>query len=171
MTPFPRSLTMRTMKKPHTHHRREEANLCNTCGNELPQGAATCPFCKSPQLFSAVRKPASQPVVTINLKQGLPTVDEAMTRLSRELDAAVAGGARLIKIIHGWGSGGKGGAIRDETRRRLAALQRQHRVGTVVHGEDFGDRTAGGRQVLSRAPPLRDDRSNFGNPGITIVAL
>jgi hypothetical protein len=105
------------------------------------------------------------------LKQGLPTVDKAMARLDRELNVAMANGAQIIRIIHGWGSSGKGGAIRDELRRRVAVLQRQGRIGNFVCGEDFSERSAAGRQLMSQLPQLHDDRSNFGNPGITLVSI
>ena len=159
------------MKKPNSRQRRDEENLCTTCGNEFPGGAGICPFCNSAQDVRFVSKVVASPLVTINLKQGLPTVDEAMVRMDRELSSAIASGAQIARIIHGWGSGGKGGAIRDEVRRKLAVLQRQNRIGTVATGEEFSDRSVAGRQLMSRLPQLRDDRSNFGNPGITMVAL
>lgn len=162
---------MQPMKKAATRRRGDETMLCGTCGNEPPPGAAVCPFCHSPLAPSAARKTGAAPLVTINLKQGLPTVAEAMTRLDRRMDTAILDGARVVRIIHGWGSGGKGGAIRDETRRRLAVFQRQHRIGTAIPGEDFSERSAAGRQLMERCPQLRDDRSNFGNPGITMVSL
>ena len=145
------------------HRRRDAGTLCSTCGNELPPAARVCPYCNSPQAITTPRRSAT-PYVTINLKLGLPTVDEAMARLDRELNAAMAGGVKVVRIIHGWGSGGKGGAIRDETRRRLKVFQRQKRVRAVAHGEDFGKGSIVGRQ-------LPEDRSNFANPGITLVEL
>lgn len=159
------------MKKPNAPRRRDDENLCGTCGNELPPGTATCPFCRSTQDVRFVSKVVAAPLVTINLKQGLPTVDEAMVRMDRELSSAIASGAKIARIIHGWGSGGKGGAIRDEARRKLAVFQRQNRIGAIVIGEEFSDRSSAGRQLMSRVPQLRDDRSNFENPGITMVAL
>ena len=158
------------MKKRNTSQRPDESGLCTTCGNELPPAAAVCPFCETPCGYRAPPRSAAAKFATINLKNGMPTVDEAMLHLDRALNAAILSGAQVIRIIHGWGSGGKGGAIRDETRRVLAVLQRRHRIAAVVHGEDLGERTVHGRQLLARFPILRDDRGNIGNPGITLVA-
>ncbi len=150
---------------------RQEPDLCSVCGNELPPTATVCPFCESQRVFEPSRVTKTTRLVTINLKEGLPTVDQAMMRLDRELNDAIVSGAQVIRIIHGWGSSGKGGAIRDEVRRTMAVLQRNHRAGLVVHGEELGERTATGRQLLSAFPFLRDDRSNIGNPGITMVTF
>ena len=129
-----------------------------------------CPYCGAPVSFRAPAKSAATEIATLNLKRGLPTVDEAMLRLDRELDAALAGGAKVVRIIHGWGSSGKGGGIRDEARRRLTVLLRNRRIGLIVHGEDVGAQTVAGRQLFARAPGLRETRSDHANPGITFVA-
>lgn len=159
------------MKSPHTQRYCDESNLSGICGNEFPTATTVCPFCDAPQTFTAKRKTTATPLVTINLKCGLPTVEEAMARLDRELIAAAAASAQIIRIIHGWGSTGKGGAIRDEVRRTLKVRQRQHGFGAVVHGEDFSERSPADRQLITQLPQLRDDRSNFGNPCIMMVAI
>ena len=65
------------------------------------------------------------PVKTVNIKTGYPTAEQAMLRLSQELRIAKANRLRTLKIIHGYGSTGVGGA-----RRRLhcAGAQKGHRL-------------------------------------------
>ena len=41
---------------------------------------------------------------TVNLKEGMPLVHQALTRLERELAAARARGSDFIRLIHGYGS-------------------------------------------------------------------
>ena len=48
----------------------------------------------------------------------MPTSLEAMNTLNNRIYAERATGARLVKIIHGYGSTGRGGVIRKECRRR-----------------------------------------------------
>lgn len=63
------------------------------------------------------------PVKTVNIKAGYPTAEQAMQRLSQELRIAGANRLRALKIIHGYGSTGSGGAIRTAARMRPAASE------------------------------------------------
>ena len=47
----------------------------------------------------------------VNLELGRPTADEALRRLEAELEAARHMNTPLLKLIHGYGSSGKGGRI------------------------------------------------------------
>jgi hypothetical protein len=49
---------------------------------------------------------------TVNLKEGMPLVHQALMHMDRELAAARAKGCDVIKLIHGYGSTGAGGEIR-----------------------------------------------------------
>ena len=55
---------------------------------------------------------------TIDLEEGMPRVHEALTRL-REWLKALCPSARVAKLIHGYGSTGMGGAIREAVRSEL----------------------------------------------------
>lgn len=48
----------------------------------------------------------------VNLELGRPSADEALRRLEHELAAKRHLRAKAMKIIHGYGSSGKGGRIR-----------------------------------------------------------
>lgn len=145
--------------------------LCDTCGNDISDTAATCRFCGSAQSsFSQSRTRAR--VQTIRLESGLPTVEEGLARLQRELSSARSDGGRVLRIIHGWGSSGVGGklcvACRSFLRRELAAK----RVKAIVPGEDYSRATAAGRELMSRYHELRaNERPDANNPGITFVEL
>ena len=51
----------------------------------------------------------------LNLEQGRPSVDRALGWLEAELEAARRMNTPLMKLIHGYGSSGKGGRIRTAT--------------------------------------------------------
>ena len=51
-------------------------------------------------------------ILTINLEQGMPTVEQAKQRLIAELGRARASGTKAVKLIHGYGSSGVGGKLR-----------------------------------------------------------
>ena len=109
---------------------------------------------------------------TINLEVGHPDLDTARRRLLAELQAARAAGARLLKIIHGWGSTGAGGTLAVGIRRSLRLRLKEGRIRAFVPGERFSSDTQEGRELAARHPAVRGDRDwNRINLGITIVEL
>jgi hypothetical protein len=65
---------------------------------------------------------------TINLESGKPPVRDALSRLDRELAAAQQHGAKILKLIHGYGSSGVGGDIRIALQKRLRELQDEGKI-------------------------------------------
>ncbi|MBX3746390.1 MAG: Smr/MutS family protein [Verrucomicrobiae bacterium] len=109
---------------------------------------------------------------SINLKAGLPTVDQARRRLLAEIDAARQSRTRLLKVIHGWGSSGEGGKLAPAIRRSLRLRVKEGRALLVLPGERFSSDTLEGRELLQRHPSIRTDPDwNRANPGIAIVEL
>jgi len=89
-----------------------------------------------------------------------------------ELESSRLQGYRILTLIHGYGSSGKGGAIRKAVRRQLRFYQDLGRVNSVLAGEEFSSRTGPGRQLLRRFPVLdRHVDLNRANPGVTLVVL
>ncbi len=145
--------------------------ICEICGNEMEAVLVTCPYCGA--------RRASDPVFlqgpkhrTVNLEKGLPTVRQALERLRQELELARLQGYRVLTLIHGYGSSGRGGAIRTEIRRQLDYLHERGEISDVVAGEDFDRRSGRGRQLIRRFPflSLRHDAIH-GNRGVTLVVL
>ena len=63
-------------------------------------------------------------IKTVNLKEGMPSVEEARARLTTEIHAARQAGLKVLKIVHGYGSTGVGGDLRfalQATLRQMAA--------------------------------------------------
>jgi hypothetical protein len=145
---------------------------CVTCGNEIPESASTCRFCEARQPAGRLRRAPAGVIPTIDVKQGLPTVEEALRQLEIRLQTLRGSGERIARIIHGWGSTGRGGAIRAATRRHLRLLQRRGLVHHFLPGEEYSEFTTGGRALLDAHPRLRDQlRTDRENPGITLVEL
>lgn len=106
----------------------------------------------------------------LNLEQGRPTVDQALGWLAAELEAARKMNTPLMKLIHGYGSSGKGGRIRTASRRYLEEAAAQGRITAYLPGEQFSifDETA--RRAMQRYPQLRQDRDlDAENRGVTFV--
>lgn len=147
--------------------------ICETCGNEIEAGAWKCPFCEADAKPILPQPGTSAPrIVTINLKADLPVVAEALRRLGVQLEAARSRGANLVRVIHGYGSGGSGGKIKEAARRRLRRLASEGRIRRMIAGEDYSKSGREGRSLLKAYPPLKNSlRTDTRNRGITFVEL
>jgi hypothetical protein len=99
-------------------------------------------------------------------------VNVGLLRLDHGLATARAAKEPLLKLIHGYGSSGVGGALRDEVRNTLDRLRREGAIAGYIPGEDFRESNETAWQLIKRNRALRDDRDfGRGNRGITIVVL
>jgi hypothetical protein len=109
---------------------------------------------------------------TLNVEANLPTVDEALRLLLAELRSAKAAGVLAVKIIHGYGSTGEGGALRSALRTSLLRRKKEGLVTPVIFGEKSRVFEDDARYALERCSELRHDRDlNRSNEGITIAIL
>ena len=102
----------------------------------------------------------------------MPSVHEALQRLSHELAAARTEGTKLLKIIHGYGSSGTGGEIRIAVQKCLKEMAEDGRIRGCIFGEDWSKSDEVAWQLLNDHPALKKD-SDLGrrNRGITVVLL
>ena len=108
----------------------------------------------------------------VNLKDDMPTVDVAIKRITYNIKNAAPFGVSVIKIIHGYGSSGKGGAIRVEARKYLDRLKARGEIKDYVKGEDFSIFDEATRKAFLACDELRRDSDiERHNNGITIVIL
>ena len=111
-------------------------------------------------------------VVVANLEEGLPTANEALLRLNFELTRARQAGALAIKIIHGYGSSGVGGVLREAVQAELRRMAADNQIRAFVAGEDWRPSNEIAWKIQKLIPELKQDR-DWGkqNKGITIVLL
>jgi len=108
----------------------------------------------------------------VNIEAGMPTVKEATVRLSLALRQAKAAGFATVKIIHGYGSSGTGGSLRDAIRASLRKRRKEGKISTFVTGEQWSPFDDTARTILQACPTLeRDPDLGRYNEGITIVLL
>ena len=102
----------------------------------------------------------------VNLEAGMPTVDMARTHLNMTLRSAKANRVKVLKLIHGYGSSGKGGAIRADVLAQLAQKKRAGQIKEFVRGEDFSPFDSAARAIIAACPSLSRDidysRANHG---------
>ena len=115
-------------------------------------------------MMSAVR--------TFNVEANLPTVEEARRLVAEEIRRAKREGARVLKVIHGYGSSGKGGALCVGLRKSFRLRKKEGVIRDFVAGEDFSIFNATVLAMLEAAPELRGDPDlNATNEGVTVVWL
>lgn len=111
-------------------------------------------------------------IKTINIKESMPSIDEARIKLISEIEIARNTGVRLLKIIHGYGSSGVGGALRLAIRKSLNYRKKDGHVENIIYGERFNRNNEDIKQTMKRYPALSSDSDyNRNNEGITIAIL
>jgi hypothetical protein len=116
------------------------------------------------------KRPSSMKLV--NLEQGMPTVPLAVSLLGDALRIARHEGYTAIKLIHGYGSTGKGGDIRLAVQKILAQQAAAGEIRAFIAGEDWRISNESTWGLLQSCPELKKD-SDLGraNRGISIVVL
>lgn len=109
-------------------------------------------------------------VKEINLEEGMPTCDEALSELKVAVQSAKQSKYKCLIIIHGYGSSGKGGKIREKARQWLNAQVRNGKLKTVINGEDFNIFNSKALELKNKYKEL-ESLLKVTNHGVTFVEL
>jgi len=109
---------------------------------------------------------------TVNIKEDNPNVDYAMFLLDDEIRYSKGVGNRVILVIHGHGSHGQGGLIRQEIRRYLPELKKKGVITDYVFGDNWGDLNESKKRICEIAPELiiNSNVRNI-NAGVSVVLI
>ncbi len=112
------------------------------------------------------------PMKHVNLEQGRPDVPLALSLLGDALRIAHREGYAAVKLVHGYGSTGKGGEIRLAVQKTLAQQAAAGEIRAFIAGEDWRISNEPTWALLQSFPELKRD-SDLGreNRGISIVVL
>ena len=107
---------------------------------------------------------------TLTIKEGLPTLEEAKRRLLLEVRSCQGQGVAVLKIIHGYGSGGRGGVLRTGLRKVFAEYHRDGDILGFASGEEFSIFHPASLEMITAAPELRKDPDlERSNPGVSFL--
>lgn len=108
----------------------------------------------------------------VNIKEDNPNTDYALFLIDEEIKYSRAIGNRVIVIIHGYGSHGRGGAIKDEVKRYLPELKKKGIIENYVFGEQWGDLNESKIKICSICPEiiLHENLHNL-NSGVSVVMI
>jgi hypothetical protein len=111
-------------------------------------------------------------IYTFNVEAGLPTVDEARRLVIEEMRRARRQGVKVLKVIHGYGSTGKGGALCVGLRKSFKLRKKEGVIRDYVAGEDFSIFNDTVLALLEAVPELRGDPDlGATNEGVSILWL
>lgn len=107
-----------------------------------------------------------------NIEKFMPTVYQAEILVKNNLETFRRQGVKAFKIIHGYGSTGKGGALRTGLREYLTQLKRAKIIADFIPGENWSAFDETTRKVLDLDDEFRKD-SDLGkmNSGVTIIVI
>lgn len=102
----------------------------------------------------------------------MPTVEQARLRMQYELHHARKDGCVAVKLIHGYGSTGAGGALRLELQKELRKAARQAAIRALIPGEDWRISNETTWDLLKKFPEWKQDADlGRNNRGVSIVVL
>jgi len=142
---------------------------CNICGNPVANDTFICPYCKSYDLSVDAKNVL---VRRVDIGHGGQSVNQARTKLNKEVAISRRRGDNFLVIIHGHGSTGAGGDIRKMIRAQAHQMQRASQIAAFISGENLEEGNAATRSLLSQTPSIRELKEwQKGNQGITVLIL
>lgn len=111
-------------------------------------------------------------IETLNLKLDMPPTDVAIAYLEQMIDIFKKENVEIVKVIHGYGSHGKGGEIKKGVKKLLFLLMHFGKIKNFVCGENWGTEVIEENKIYEKYPELLFDADlkNY-NSGITIVFI
>lgn len=111
-------------------------------------------------------------VRTFNVETSFPSLDEARRLVIAEIRNAKRERIRVLKVIHGYGSTGKGGKLCVGLRKSFALRKQEGVIQDFIPGESFSIFNNAVLQMLDAVPELHGDPDlNAANEGVTVLWL
>ena len=111
-------------------------------------------------------------MVILNLEEGRPTAAVARQRMLASIEGITTRGGGPGQLIHGYGSSGSGGAIRQAVQQSLALRCASGWIKAYVPGERWEIFDAEARRIIELAPQVRQDRDlGRSNLGISVILV
>jgi hypothetical protein len=127
-----------------------------------------CPHCGASSLPTL-----SADTIELNIKAGYPTAEEALDGLTEKIRQLQELGVKAIVLIHGYGSSGEGGRIKQAIHDALENNRYADRVEEFFFGEQVPYGSARCQALLKQRPGLKRYLRHFkaGNAGMTVLLL
>ena len=114
----------------------------------------------------------SPDVYEINLKKALPDISAALRLLKNELAEAKRRQFDVARVIHGYGSGGKGGVLKEQLHQEMRWMENEGKLTQYIPGEEFNSLNHTAIDLVNEFSYLKKDQDYLhDNPGVTLVEL
>ena len=121
---------------------------------------------KSDKMFS------EESVQFIDLKKENATVDYALALVEIAIEGGKLEGQTVIKVLHGYGSHGRGGVILIELRKQLERWKRSKFIKDYFGGDRWNIFDPLTMEILQKDKTIYGDEDmGRANPGITIIYI
>ena len=111
-------------------------------------------------------------VLYIDVKSDMQTCLMAVAQLEIEIDACKLGGFNALKVIHGYGSHGVGGAIKKDIHTRLKQMKAQKKIKDYIPCEKWTPSNPQRQIAIKHCDELLADSDlRMLNSGVTIVLI
>src|SRR5438876_1230946 len=111
-------------------------------------------------------------ISTYNVAVGRPSHYEARRLVLQEIKRAKRERVRVLKVIHGYGSSGKGGALCVGLRKSFGLRKKEGVIKDFIAGENFTIFNPTALALLEAVPELRGDPDlGATNEGVTVLWL
>ena len=108
----------------------------------------------------------------MNLKENNATVDYALALVEIEIEASKIEGIIALKVLHGYGSHGKGGAIKIELGNKLKQWKKNGFIVDYFGGDEWSIFNPKTMRILELDKSIYiDEDMEKANPGITIIQV
>lgn len=102
----------------------------------------------------------------------MPTTEQAIQQMERGISEALQDGVAIVRVVHGYGSHGIGGRIREACAASLRGLVKRGTIREFTNGQDYSPGRLVTRDLQQRFPLLKSSQQrDLDNPGITFVVL
>lgn len=111
-------------------------------------------------------------LITIDIKSNGQTVAEAIAQFLVEVESCKKGGYKVLKVIHGYGSHGVGGAIKVAFLKKCQDLKNRKQIYDYTCCDKWTAQNVVRKIAINYCPDLLADRELYLlNPGCSIVVL
>ena len=109
---------------------------------------------------------------TLNLKEFMPTVDQALKMIELEIELCKKEGTKVLKVIHGYGSSGVGGEIKKALKNWAKISKRKKLFVDFIRGEEFLGESDKVKSAKEICPEIIGDIDLFhANPGLSLIVI
>ena len=108
---------------------------------------------------------------TLNLKENNNSVEQALFFMEKEIELCKLEGTKMLKIITGYGSHGRGGLIKKACEKKLKELKNKGIILDYIQGDLWNMHYEKALKYKTMHPSVIDEDFNIPNGGITIIII